>query len=261
MFAAFVILVSLVCVVKLIKRLTDDKNKSFLHQHSTALLVTAHPDDECMFFAPTILELRQAAINMHLLCLSTGGFYGLGKTREKELVKSCVVLGIPSENCTAIDDERFPDDPKATWDKDELGYIIVDKVRLTGASLVICFDSGGVSGHPNHIATYKAVDSIMKKLENVAFYKLVSLSILRKYIGFLDIFLSFISATGETKHHRGILTPEVVCFISTWRQFVSALWAMCKHWSQLMWFRVLYVLFSRYMIVNTLVSMRNDKLD
>lgn len=37
------------------------------------LLITAHPDDECMFFAPTILALtRLAPENVYLLCLSNG---------------------------------------------------------------------------------------------------------------------------------------------------------------------------------------------
>lgn len=37
-----------------------------------ALIVTAHPDDECMFFAPTIIQLMELKANVHLLCLSEG---------------------------------------------------------------------------------------------------------------------------------------------------------------------------------------------
>lgn len=37
------------------------------------LLVTAHPDDEAMFFAPTILRLIEEGLRVALLCLSTGG--------------------------------------------------------------------------------------------------------------------------------------------------------------------------------------------
>ena len=37
------------------------------------LFVTAHPDDECMFFAPTILALTCSSdYSVHLLCLSEG---------------------------------------------------------------------------------------------------------------------------------------------------------------------------------------------
>uniref|UniRef100_A0A3Q2P2L0 N-acetylglucosaminylphosphatidylinositol deacetylase n=1 Tax=Fundulus heteroclitus TaxID=8078 RepID=A0A3Q2P2L0_FUNHE len=37
-----------------------------------ALVVTAHPDDECMFFAPTIVRLVALNASVHLLCLSEG---------------------------------------------------------------------------------------------------------------------------------------------------------------------------------------------
>ena len=41
----------------------------------TALLITAHPDDECMFFAPTIIRLVELNATVRLLCLSTGKVY------------------------------------------------------------------------------------------------------------------------------------------------------------------------------------------
>lgn len=38
-----------------------------------ALLVTAHPDDECMFFVPLLENLRyMRGVQVHVLCLSTG---------------------------------------------------------------------------------------------------------------------------------------------------------------------------------------------
>ena len=49
-----------------------------LKQLGHVLLVTAHPDDECMFFAPTLLSLRRAKERhrsenqVFLLCLSEG---------------------------------------------------------------------------------------------------------------------------------------------------------------------------------------------
>ena len=39
---------------------------------SNVLIVTAHPDDECMFFSPTILSLSRLGHKIYLLCLSTG---------------------------------------------------------------------------------------------------------------------------------------------------------------------------------------------
>ena len=43
------------------------------------LIVTAHPDDECMFFGPTLCHLADRDIKAKVLCLSTGNFYGKGK--------------------------------------------------------------------------------------------------------------------------------------------------------------------------------------
>jgi N-acetylglucosaminylphosphatidylinositol deacetylase len=39
---------------------------------SSVLLVTAHPDDESMFFAPTLAHVLQRGAEVHILCLSTG---------------------------------------------------------------------------------------------------------------------------------------------------------------------------------------------
>lgn len=70
-------------------------------------LLIAHPDDEAMFFAPTVLALTRPETGNHvkILCLSTGDADGLGETRKKELVKSGLLLGLKDESdVTVIDD-------------------------------------------------------------------------------------------------------------------------------------------------------------
>lgn len=59
-------------------------------------LLIAHPDDEAMFFAPTVLALTRSDTGNHvkILCLSSGDAAGLGETRKRELVKSGLVLGL-----------------------------------------------------------------------------------------------------------------------------------------------------------------------
>ena len=52
------------------------------------LLLTAHPDDEIMFFYPTIKNLCNNN-DFHLLCLSNGNYDELGNIREEELNKIC----------------------------------------------------------------------------------------------------------------------------------------------------------------------------
>ncbi len=55
-----------------------------LHNKRICLLI-AHPDDEAMFFAPTVLALTRPETGNHvkILCLSSGGFPFLQQTCEK----------------------------------------------------------------------------------------------------------------------------------------------------------------------------------
>ena len=75
------------------------------HSLAKVLLVTAHPDDESLFFAPTLISLLSHKRNgdrekgapyveVYSLCLSTGNADGLGKTRQQEMLQALDVLGI-----------------------------------------------------------------------------------------------------------------------------------------------------------------------
>lgn len=60
------------------------------------LLVTAHPDDESMFFSPFLISLKERDdIIVHVLCLSRCN--ETSNVREEELKKACPLLGIPEE--------------------------------------------------------------------------------------------------------------------------------------------------------------------
>lgn len=80
-----------------------------LRNQRIALLI-AHPDDEAMFFAPTVLALTRPALHnrVEILCLSSGDAAGLGPTRKRELVESAVVLGLRSpEHVVVVDDPAY----------------------------------------------------------------------------------------------------------------------------------------------------------
>lgn len=92
-------------------------------------LLIAHPDDEAMFFAPSLLALTEPALGNHvkILCLSSGeqnwisnsykGIWpdsmdlgdadGLGDTRKKELVKSALLLGLRQEDDVFVVDNPY----------------------------------------------------------------------------------------------------------------------------------------------------------
>ena len=64
---------------------------------------------------------------------------------------------------------------------------------------------------------------------------LESTSILRKYIGVLDIFLSAAAAVSRPEKH-----------LCVWAEPVLNYRAMNAHYSQFVWYRKLFVVFSRY---------------
>ena len=73
-------------------------------QAKRVLLVTAHPDDEAMFFAPTILSLTpNRDISFFHVCLSNGNADGLGSTRRTELGYSLDILGVSKRNRWLLD--------------------------------------------------------------------------------------------------------------------------------------------------------------
>ncbi|KAG9486047.1 N-acetylglucosaminyl-phosphatidylinositol de-N-acetylase [Eleutherodactylus coqui] len=215
------------------------------------LLLIAHPDDECMFFAPTILGVLQGQRPLSVLCCSAGNYYNQGETRKKELIKSCAALGIPPDNVTLIDHSDLPDSPTVMWDERLLSSLILNHIQEKNIDLVITFDEGGVSGHSNHIALYHAVRSLHSSgelREGCSVLLLESVSVFRKYISLLDLPLSW-------------LCSRDVVFISSGRQYKQAKEAMLHHQSQLLWFRHLYLLFSRYMMINSLTFLHDEKAE
>ncbi|XP_048413301.1 N-acetylglucosaminyl-phosphatidylinositol de-N-acetylase isoform X3 [Stegostoma tigrinum] len=174
---------------------------------AAALLVTAHPDDECMFFAPALLWLTGRRLSVHLLCLSTGNFYKQGEIRKKELLQSCALLGIPSSRVTILDHKALPDNPELQWDPELVAKLILRHVQIHHIRMVLTFDRDGVSGHANHIAVYYAVRKLYskKKLPNECqILVLQSVNILRKYISILDLPISWM------KPHHVIMQCTVI---------------------------------------------------
>ncbi|XP_077020087.1 N-acetylglucosaminyl-phosphatidylinositol de-N-acetylase [Tamandua tetradactyla] len=209
---------------------------------SRALLVIAHPDDEAMFFAPTVLGLARLRHQVSLLCFSSGNYYNQGEIRKKELLQSCDVLGIPPSSITIIDNRYFPDDPSVQWDTGHVASILLQHIEANRINLVVTFDAGGVSGHINHVALYVAARTLCsegKLPEGCSVLTLQSVNLVRKYISLLDLPVS-------------LLHTQDVLFVLTSQEATQAKRAMSCHHSQLHWFRRLYVLFSRYMRINSL---------
>ncbi|KAK6192837.1 hypothetical protein SNE40_004238 [Patella caerulea] len=219
-------------------------------RHKNILLIIAHPDDECMFFGPSVLNLLEEN-KISILCMTSGNFYDIGKVRKTELLASASVLGISTDDVVIIDKKEFPDNPSIQWDNDLVCKEILDACTKIVPDIIITFDDYGVSGHQNHISLFHAIRTIVKnrvwknKLPTIpVVYSLDSISLWRKYISILDLLVTLLI-------HRKL-------YISSLKQALLTQKAMFAHRSQLMWFRRLYIIFSRYMFINTFTQIKPD---
>jgi len=215
--------------------------KLLAHKHIA--LVVAHPDDEAMFFWPTLSQLRAAGVTISVLCLSTGNFDGLGDIRKREMEKSCMQIGVTGEDLQILDDPKLQDG----WQKWPSSHVAHKALRFlveSKASALLTFDERGVSGHPNHISASEGVLEAWQLAQKQSdlppfeLFMLQSVPFYRKYLGpFGSLFPS------------GNCDAEAV----SGNPFAS-LKALSAHWSQLVWYRILFALASHYGYANSYVS-------
>lgn len=205
-------------------------------QGGRVLLVTAHPDDETLFFGPLILS---APPNTFILCLSTGDYYGLGRERTEELFAASQYLGVPRDQVRIVDHPDCRDGMNTHWSLLVICQSVEQFILEIQPSLVVSFDEYGVSGHVNHIDVGRGVQQVKSRLAethpHIIFLKLKSCFLLQKFIGLIDIWISM------------MCEEHVVLNFNLWR-LLCALWL---HRTQITWYRVLFVIFSKFTYVNT----------
>ncbi|KAJ9588904.1 hypothetical protein L9F63_017782, partial [Diploptera punctata] len=171
-------------------------NYGHLKSVKKVLFVTAHPDDECMFFGPVILKLAQKSdCQLFLLCLTEGNYNKEGKVRRRELWNSCKILGIPDSNITLCKSTYLPDEPTARWPNDKVASLLLNHIEALSIDTVITFDKLGVSRHQNHVSIFYATAYLCMERKLPPYckaYALESINMLRKYSAMLDIPISYL---------------------------------------------------------------------
>eukprot|EP00242_Pyramimonas_sp_CCMP2087_P011113 CAMPEP_0198208496 /NCGR_PEP_ID=MMETSP1445-20131203/11858_1 /TAXON_ID=36898 /ORGANISM="Pyramimonas sp., Strain CCMP2087" /LENGTH=287 /DNA_ID=CAMNT_0043881921 /DNA_START=134 /DNA_END=994 /DNA_ORIENTATION=- len=195
------------------------------------LLVVAHPDDEAMFFAPTLLSLAEVNVSVHVLCLSTGDFDGLGHLRKQEMLAACPILKVPAAQVMVIDDPRMQDGMSAVWSEEAVVEHIQATLDTTQFDSIISFDEYGISGHANHRAIHMALRSMQRARPTrgggaaaIQVWQLASVSLWRKYTNILDV-IPAVAATWQKA-----APSTVLCFITP--DVRPVFHAMGKHKSQ-----------------------------
>lgn len=215
------------------------------------LLVFAHPDDEAMFFAPLLTSLRRLNVRFHFLCLSSGNADGLGKVRSKELTASAKYFG--AATCKIIDDPSLPDGMLQSWDKAVVARTVRQTLDVLGTvRTVVTFDSRGVSGHANHVDTWRGVLHLKEMSPpGIIFLSLQTYPVLLKYSSVLSL-LPF--TLGLKKLPK---SPPAFVVLTPPPQLFRAYGGMQCHRSQFVWFRYLFVALSSYSLVNEFVVLHS----
>lgn len=284
LFAALSLVSTLYFAVQWAREALDERFSKLIGSlpSGPVLLVTAHPDDESMFFVPIIRALQRAGHPVHCLCLSTGNWQGVGAARVGELQAAGHVLGLVS---VTILDEPFclADGPRHRWEVTAVEEALSEYLRRPGTpsfKLVLTFDARGVSGHPNHCDVSRGVRYALGRGAGetcVALLELQSTSWWQwKYLGPLAMVPALMedlvrenwggkgfyrvsghSQNNHNQNHRPSLsTSLLVAVLSSAEYWRVAVGAMRKHRSQLLWFRYIYLASSAYLHLNTVIVRR-----
>jgi len=213
--------------------------------HRKTLLVIAHPDDEVMFFYPTVRALRElqserSNATFSILCLSDGGFDGLGAVRAAEMRTAGAAHG--AVRVTVVDDARLRDG--AAWTDDAVADVVS---RHLDDAAVITFDAGGASGHPNHCATSTGVRRALASSPR-AHYELRTAPLATRLLGPLDA-----AVYRRRRRRRHVLTTTNLGPWAAWRAMATG------HPSQFVWYRRIFLLLSAYTYANRLVEVDRTK--
>ena len=136
-----------------------------------------------------------------------------------------------------MNDPDLPDSMTVEWPSglcaEQISrYMTMQAQNNINFDIAVTFDKYGVSGHTNHMQTFKGVMQVLREQKYEAFKKVLSLksvNIVRKYIGLMDA--QFMNPMDYQ-----------LCTLNPMDTFNS----LAMHDSQFVWFRKLFVVFSRY---------------
>ena len=120
------------------------------------LAVCAHPDDESFGLGGVLGSFVEEGSIVRVLCFTHGEASTLGASprplgelRAEELEAAASILGV-----SACKLHGYPDGALTQVPLDVLGALVDQEAA--GADLLVAFDEGGITGHPDHIRATQA---------------------------------------------------------------------------------------------------------
>lgn len=136
-----------------------------------------------------------------------------------------------------------------------IAAVLEPYIYENGITKIFTFDRQGISQHPNHKSLSEGARHFIQHTtleHSPRLYTLVTVSLYEKYMSVLAPTMAKVDLLSISDKHP----LPVTVFISGFEEYWTALRAMRSHWSQLVWFRWLYVAFSRYMWVNEWIEVK-----
>lgn len=131
------------------------------------------------------------------------------------------------------------------WNITLAASIIGKFVKRENISRIFTFDENGVSGHPNHVNTYRAVIHQYQHVDQtpieqpLQIFTLHSSPLLSKYIGLFSLYKCLLLLVRNTQSID----------IMQWNP-LNTIRFLRYHRSQLTWYRCLHAFFSQYTYLN-----------
>ncbi|WEJ95412.1 N-acetylglucosaminyl-phosphatidylinositol de-N-acetylase [Yamadazyma tenuis] len=211
-------------------------------RNSTVYYVIGHPDDEVMFFSPSILELSKPIYHntLKLICLSVGDAVdsSYGPIRSRELHESARILGLHHDDVVVADE--FKDGMDETWDHSRISQVLSHHISEKSNVVIVTFDELGTL---NFLEKYSF--TVLTNIELMVDH--VSQLVLSKILKFnINIGISLFNTP---KNATGTKIYSDLNMLS-----VSYAAMAYGHFSQMVWFRYGWLVFSRYLTFNHLIE-------
>mgnify|MGYP002784372192 CR=1 FL=1 len=134
-----------------------------------------------------------------------------------------------------LNSRRLQDSMHVEWSIERAVEILKQNIDVDEA--IITFDQYGVSGHTNHKSCFHAVKQLALDHEC---YQLKSFNIFTKYLGIFTFIVD-----------KALFNKQDDLYVITPLQLMNNVYgAMQQHRSQLLWFRYLYLIASKYVFIN-----------
>lgn len=136
------------------------------HRNKKLVAIFAHPDDESFLTGGLLLAAKKYRIHTELICLTKGekgknalAKGDLKKIRTTELKKASETLQIDKVSL-----HNYPDagliDTKKEWTK-----AISERIKKSPPDIILTFDHGGMTGHPDHIIVSVELLKMIRKMK------------------------------------------------------------------------------------------------